>query len=196
MVTLGILHQSSLSSTGCKSKDLPDLSCYTEAVFVIITPFMQYTNCNGHIQIPMWAELLWYFILYFFTWHHQQVSFFTYLDPVYTRTVKTTKYFIRSAFCLHGDGVFGAWKCKNLKPPSRVGKSNTLLCSIPMYTGKTQNFAQICSRRICVYITYICQYREINKHVGLFPCIGPSSCSGGSNKGTGVFPWNVQDMYR
>ena len=36
------------------------------------------------------------------------------------------------------------------------------------------------------------QYREINKHVGLFACVEPSSCFGSSNKRTGLFPRNVQ----
>ena len=82
--------------------------------------------------------------------------------------VKTTKYFIGSAFRLDGDGVFGAWKRINLKPPSKVEKLNTLRRSVSVYTAKTQNTAQICSRRVRVYVTYMCQYKEINKHVYYF----------------------------
>ena len=42
---------------------------------------------------------------------------------------------------------------------------NTLRRSVSVYTAKTQNSAQICSRRVRVYVTYMPQYREINKHV-------------------------------
>ena len=107
--------------------------------------------------------------------------------------VNTPKYFIGSAFRLDGDSVFGAQKRKNLKPPSRVENLNTLRRSDSVYTAKTENYSHICSRRVRVYVTNMPQYREINKHVGLFPCFGPSSCS---NKRTGVFQRNVQDMYK
>ena len=96
------------------------------------------------------------------------------VQVVYTRTLagKKDKIFYRKCLSFRdGDSVFGAQKRKNLKPSSRVENLNTLrqdakLCS-DLLTSRTP----------LRHIQH--QYREINKHVG------PSSCSGSSNKLTG-----------
>ena len=84
------------------------------------------------------------------------------LGPVYTRTLASTNNKIFYLKCLS----FRRWRCFS-KPPFRVEILNMLCRIVSVYTVKPQNSAKICSRRVRVYVTYMCQYREINKHVGI-----------------------------